>query len=64
MGRIDIFLIADHESEGALRFYHREGFVIINWNDNEKVNQIETENDYIHDHNTPMRLLETISKNN
>ena len=64
MGRIDIFLIADHESEGALRFYHREGFVIINWNDNEKINQIGTENDYIHDHNTPMRLLETISKNN
>ena len=64
MGRIDIFLIADHESEEALRFYHCEGFVIINWNDNEKINQIGTENDYIHDHNTPMRLLETISKNN
>jgi len=57
LGRIDIFLIADHESEEALRFYQREGFAIIKWNDNEKIDELGRENDYMHDHNIPMHLL-------
>ena len=57
IGRVDIFLVADFETEKAIQFYEREGFVSTDWGKNEEIDQLGKENGYFGDHiYVPMRL--------
>ena len=57
IGRVDIFLVADHLTEKAQLFYQREGFAKVNWGSDEKIDQLGRDNNYFENKIfVPMRL--------
>ena len=40
IGRVDIFLPTNFETEKAIQFYEHEGFVATDWGKNEEIDQL------------------------
>jgi len=46
IGRVDIFLVADSETEKAIQFYERKGFVATDWGKDKEIDRLGDDNSY------------------